>query len=123
MAKRVFVVDDEKNVADRLTFILRRSGHEASVFYDAESALHQLEFRCPHLVVSDVVMPGMNGVELAILIKQRYPECKVLLCSGQALNVNILAMVDNRRYRFECLAKPIHPVDLLVTVETLNRDF
>ena len=93
------------------------------MFYDAESALRQVKFRCPHLVVSDVVMPRMNGVELAILIKQRYPECKVLLFSVQPATVNILAMAGRRRYSFECLAKPVHPLDLLVTVETLDHNF
>jgi DNA-binding NtrC family response regulator len=96
--------------------ILRQSGYEASPFYDAQSALEQIESCCPELVISDVVMPGMNGLDMAVLIRERHPACKVLLFSGQASTRNILEMVGKRGYDFELLSKPIHPTDLLVRV-------
>ena len=49
MAKRVFVVDDEKSIADTLVAILRNSGYEALAFYDAQSALEQVESFSPEL--------------------------------------------------------------------------
>ena len=64
----VFVVDDERLIADTTAMILRINGYEAIAFYDAESALKQLDSNKPDIVISDVIMPGMNGVDLAVLI-------------------------------------------------------
>lgn len=122
MAIRVFVVDDEQCIADTLAVILRNSGYEASAFYNAQSVLEQLESCCPELVISDVVMPGMNGVEMAVLIRERHPACKVLLFSGQATTVDVLEGVRRQGYKFELLAKPIHPTDLLAKVATVGHD-
>jgi YesN/AraC family two-component response regulator len=53
----------------------------------------------PDLIISDVMMPGMNGVDMAVLIRERHPACKVLLFSGQASTLNILDMVGEARIR------------------------
>lgn len=116
MAKLIFVVDDEKCIADTLAVILRQSGFEARAYYDAQSALAEMEGCSPELVISDVSMPGMNGVEMAVLIRERHPRCKVLLFSGQASTLNILDAVRERGYDFELVSKPMHPADLLARV-------
>lgn len=120
MAKLIFVVDDEKCIADTLAVILRKSGYEARAFYNAQSALEQVKSCGPELVISDVVMPGMSGVEMAVLIKELHPTCRVLLFSGQAGTVDILEKVRGQGYNFELLAKPIHPTDLLARVADID---
>ena len=115
----VLVVDDERVIADTLGTILRNSGYEATVSYDAQSALIQCERIKPQLIITDVIMPGMDGVEMAILIRERYPECKILLISGQAATTNLLEDARHRGYDFELLAKPIHPEDLLARLTTI----
>ncbi len=122
MPNRIFVVDDEKTIADTLAVILRRSGYEVSAFYSAQSALAEIESCSPDLVISDVMMPGMNGLDMAVLIRERHPDCKVLLFSGQASTLNLLEMVGQRGYDFELLAKPIHPTDLLAKVATVDDE-
>ena len=117
--KQIFVVDDEHCIADTLAVILRQSGYEASAFYDAQSALEQIELRCPHLVISDVAMPGMNGVEMAVLIRDRHPACRILLFSGNASTADFLGHVREQGYDFDLLAKPIHPTDLLARIESV----
>jgi len=116
MVRRIFVVDDERSIADTLVVILRISGYEASAFYDAQSALEKIESCCPELVLSDVVMPGMSGVEMAVLIRERHPTCKVLLFSGNAATADHLNRIREQGYDFELLAKPIHPTDLLARI-------
>jgi CheY-like chemotaxis protein len=106
-------VDDERVIADTLATILRGSGYEAIIAYNAEDALRQCETVSPELVLADVVMPGMNGVEMAVCIRQRYPTCKIMLISGQASISDLLEGARQRGYDFELLAKPIHPEDLL----------
>ncbi len=113
---RVLVVDDEHVIADTLVVILRQSGYEATAFYNAQSALERIEAGCPELVISDVVMPGMSGVEMAVLIKERYPDCKVLLFSGNAAMVDMLASARQQGHDFELMAKPVHPSDLLAKI-------
>jgi DNA-binding NtrC family response regulator len=116
MAIRVFVVDDEKCIADTLVVILRQAGYEAGGFYNAQSALEQLESCCPELIISDVMMPGMNGVDMAVLVKERHPACKVLLFSGNAAMLDMLATARRQGHDFELLTKPIHPKDLLAKI-------
>ena len=113
MGRRVFVVDDEACIADTLASILRGSGYSATAFYDGESALAACSPSAPDLIISDVVMPGISGIELAIQVRGRYPQCKVLLFSGMAATSDLLEEARLQGYDFEVLAKPVHPADLL----------
>jgi DNA-binding NtrC family response regulator len=116
MTKRVFVVDDERIIADSLATILNHSGYQASAFYDAESALLACELGKPDCIITDVVMPGMSGVDLAVEIKGRFPACRVLLFSGQAATADLLATVRGRGLDFDVLPKPVHPRDLMAKI-------
>jgi DNA-binding NtrC family response regulator len=116
MTKRVFVVDDERIIADSLATILNHSGYQASAFYDAESALLACELGKPDCIITDVVMPGMSGVDLAVEIKDRFPACRVLLFSGQAATADLLATVRGRGLDFDVLPKPVHPRDLMAKI-------
>jgi DNA-binding response OmpR family regulator len=120
MAKKIFVVDDEKNIADSLRAILNKSGFDASAFYDAETALSACEIAKPECVISDVGMPGMNGIDLAVQIRERFPECRILLFSGHAASFDLLAGARSRGHDFELLLKPVHPRDLLARLEMGN---
>lgn len=120
MAVRVFIVDDEKVLADTLKAILRNSGYEASAFYNAQSALKQIMAFPPELVISDVMMPGMSGVEMALLISEHCPECRILLFSGQASTADLLEAARTQGYNFDLLTKPIHPTELLAQIATMS---
>ncbi len=111
--KRILVVDDETPIADTLTAIFRNAGYEAVAAYDGFSALAQCESFRPDLVITDVVMPGMTGVEMAIQVRLCYPACKILLFSGQAATANLLEEARKSGYDFELLTKPVHPAELL----------
>jgi CheY-like chemotaxis protein len=109
----VLVVDDEKVIADTLSMILSRSGFAAVPAYDGESALELADIVVPELLISDVIMPGMTGVELAISLIKQVPDCKVLLFSGQAATVDLLSEARKSGHDFTTLNKPVHPTDLL----------
>jgi CheY-like chemotaxis protein len=117
MATRVYVVDDERIIADTLAAILSHHGYEATAFYDAGEALAACEAAIPDLVISDVVMPQSSGVELAIRIKERFSACRILLFSGNAATVDLLEKARHHGHNFELLNKPIHPKDLLAKLE------
>ncbi|MFP5226222.1 MAG: response regulator [Acidobacteriota bacterium] len=110
---KVLVVDDEKRIADTVSEILNAAGFEAVAAYDGWSALDALQRFRPDYLLSDVLMPRMNGAELAIAIRQVCPATKVLLFSGQAGVSEILQSARERGYAFELLAKPVHPERLI----------
>ncbi len=116
---KIVVVDDERLVADTLATILQRSGFQATAVYSGEEALASCNECAPDLLISDVLMPGLNGVETAMRVRKTLPSCKILLFSGQAQVANLLLEAENAGYSFELLSKPIHPRELLAKIETL----
>jgi DNA-binding NtrC family response regulator len=112
----VLVVDDESVIADTIAEILTRKGYAAIPVYDAEEALETALVMPPELLLTDVVLPGMSGIELSIKIKRIFPDCKILLFSGQAATTEMLTSANQAGHRFDLLSKPIHPTDLLTHV-------
>jgi DNA-binding NtrC family response regulator len=110
-------VDDEWVIADSLSEVLRRNGYATETAYDAAGALQTALLSPPELLITDVVLPGMSGVELAITLKSVYPDCKILLCSGHASTPELLRSPHCAPYDFTLLSKPVRPTDLLALVE------
>ncbi len=111
--RRVLVVDDEQVIADTLSIILNKAGFEASPVYTGTAAVESARNIQPDLIISDVIMPDMNGIEAAIQIRSFLPSCKILLFSGQAATADLLESARAKGHEFEILAKPVHPQDLL----------
>jgi DNA-binding response OmpR family regulator len=109
----VLVVDDESAIADTLAEILNRTGYAAVPAYDAESALDTALVMPPEMLITDVMLPGESGIELAIKVRRIFPDCRILLFSGQAATTDLLASAHSAGHSFELLAKPVHPKDLL----------
>lgn len=109
----VLVVDDESAIADTLAEILSRSGYAAIATYDGEEALESALLMPPEMLITDVQLPGMSGIELAITVKRVFPDCKILLFSGQASTTELLASANKAGHQFALLSKPVHPTDLL----------
>jgi CheY-like chemotaxis protein len=110
---KILVVDDERVIADTLAIILNQYGYEAYTGYDGIQAVERARSLSPDLMICDVIMPHMNGIEAAIHIRAFLPTCKILLFSGQAATADLLESARARGHEFEILAKPVHPQDLL----------
>ncbi len=117
----VLVVDDECAIADSLSEILRRSGHEAIAAYDANGALDCALLKPPDVLITDVVLPGMSGIELAIALRRIYPDCKVLLFSGNAATSSMLELAMRAGHNFVLLNKPVPPAEMLSRVAACVR--
>lgn len=87
---KVLVVDDERVIADTLAIILNQHGFDAAAVYTGTEAVERARSVKPDLVISDVIMPDMNGIETAIHIRKFLPGCKILLFSGQAATADLL---------------------------------
>ena len=116
--KHIFVVDDERIIAETLTAILQKSGFSACAFYNPLDALAAAASAAPDLLISDVVMPQLSGIELAIQLTKLCPDCKVLLFSGQAQTADLLIDARQLGHDFSLLSKPIHPSDLLKQIRS-----
>jgi len=110
---KVLVADDERVIADTLAMILNQSGFEARAVYSGEKALEIAPSFQPDMLISDVIMADLNGIDAAIRIRVLVPRIKILLFSGQAATADLLENARTKGYEFEILAKPVHPQDLL----------
>lgn len=117
--RRVLIVDDEIAIGDTLGLIFRAEHYDVRVSYTAERAIEVISTWRPDLAILDVMLPGMNGIDLAIVIKANHPACQVLLFSGHAKTTTLLEEAGKRGYQFEVLAKPMHPTQMLERVSQL----
>jgi CheY-like chemotaxis protein len=116
---RILVVDDERIIADTVAEILEGAGFQVATAYDGWNALQVAGILQPDYLLSDVLMPKMNGVDLAIAIQKMYPTARILLFSGQAGITEILRTAQNQGFQFELIAKPIHPLSLIARLKEL----
>ena len=119
---RIFVVDDEFIIASTLATILQRNGFDAVFFTEPLAVLPAAREQAPDLLITDVVMPGLSGIDLAIALKQEFPDCKVLLFSGQAATSNLLETARAKGHDFELLSKPIHPTEFLKKIKNVAEE-
>ena len=118
-AGRVFIVDDELIIASTLATILQRNGYDATSFNKPVNALEAARAKAPDLIISDVVMPVLSGIELAIQVRSFCPACKILLFSGQTSTENLLRDAQNSGHNFELLSKPIPPTEFLKHIKNV----
>ena len=119
--RSVLVVDDEETLANTTVEILNMAGFCAFVAYDGQTALELAAKFHPDILLTDVVMPGMNGVELAITISKLLPQTQVLLISGQAGTIDLLEKARSEGHGFDLIAKPIHPLKLIEQLQKLGK--
>jgi DNA-binding response OmpR family regulator len=115
----VLVVDDEPLIADTLADILQEHGFEARKANSAEEAMEIALRARPDIVLTDVLMPRMSGVELGIRIRAQLPGTQIILISGQASTAGILQKAQDEGNWFELLPKPIHPDELIARLKGL----
>jgi two-component system, NtrC family, response regulator AtoC len=112
--RRVLVVDDEENIRLMLATVLKREGYEATVAASAQDALAALEEKTFDVLLSDVRMPGMSGLELLDRVQQRFAHMVVILMSAYGnLDTTIEAI---KRGAYDYLAKPFKPDEVVLVL-------
>jgi CheY-like chemotaxis protein len=118
---RILVVDDEPAIREYVTSLLSELGHEILVAADGVEALRLARERQPHLVLLDIMMPELSGIEVCRQLRAdpRTREIRVIVVSAvdakRALEESIIAGAD------DFLAKPIHALELMVRVRSILR--
>ena len=110
---RILVVDDEQAIAQTTATILENAGFETKSVSDPALALEQVGDYKPDLLISDVMMPGMSGVELALAIRKAWPECRALMMTGKIDAGELLGAALKQGHDFALLQKPVPPQALL----------
>jgi CheY-like chemotaxis protein len=115
----IFVVDDEPLIATALAQILRLNGYLVTPFTDPFEALAAIRHGCPKLMITDLQMPGLSGVDLAIRAREACSDCKILLFPGRAITSDLLRDARQHGVEFYVLQKPALPAALLLTVSKI----
>jgi CheY-like chemotaxis protein len=123
ISRNILIADDEAVIADTLATILNQKGYKATCVYSGEEAVFASQSAEPDILISDVVMGEISGVDAAILIQKRFPHCKVILLSGHPVPSDQLESGQVDGLIFDFLPKPVHPEVILQRVKQLEFDF
>jgi CheY-like chemotaxis protein len=115
---RILVVDDERIIADTLAMVFDLRGFAATAVYSDEQAVDLAKSVCFDAVVSDVMMPGISGIAMAVEIAKMNPRIAIILTSGNNAASELLQEARSRGYNFEIYAKPVQPT---VIIDRLNQ--
>ena len=114
MKSRVLVVDDDRLVADTICLIYKANGFDSQARYSAAEGLECARSYAPDLLLCDVTMPEVSGLELADHVAELLPETRMLLLSAYASNAAHVRAHERRARRpLKLLSKPCRPDDLL----------
>jgi DNA-binding NtrC family response regulator len=83
---------------------------------DGDSAVELARSVIPDVLLSEVILPGLNGIETGMKIRELVPKCRIILFSGQAATVDLLERARQQGHRFEILAMPISPEKLIAVI-------
>ncbi|MBL4637671.1 MAG: sigma-54-dependent Fis family transcriptional regulator [Kofleriaceae bacterium] len=112
---RILIVDDEANARMALAELLKEEGYKVDTAADAFKALGKLESFSPHLVLTDLKMPGMDGIELMEKIRSESPPIPVVVMTAYgAVDTAVSAM---RKGAADYLVKPLHFDELLIALQ------
>ncbi len=117
--QKVLIVDDEANIANTLSAIFSMHGYETRAAYSAEEAIGIVARWEPELAIIDVVLPEMNGIDLAILLRASNPSIQALMISGQLIADQLMIEAVERGHEFRILAKPTPVPELLSSAASL----
>jgi CheY-like chemotaxis protein len=121
MMSKILVVDDERSIAETMRDIFETAGYAAYCAFSGDEAITKAADLCPDVLLSDVMMPGKNGFEVALHVKQFCPECRLILFSGQVATTLVVQgfahAFAERGYHYDLLSKPLHPSELIAKVQ------
>ena len=115
MPHRILVVDDDAGSRKGLQDLVAAWGYDASAAADGREALEQAAERCPSVVISDLVMPGLDGMGLLAALQRDYPGKAVIILTGQGtIESAVQAMKDGA---YDYLTKPVDPTRLRLLLD------
>lgn len=118
---KILVADDERPIADSLAKVLNLNGFSAIVAYSGFEAVTRAQSEPFDILLADVMMPGMTGIEAFLQIRKLRPKCRVMLLSGDEATTQLLSDARDCGHNFEIFAKPVHPLVIIERLRVLSR--
>lgn len=115
---KVLLVDDEQQFVSTLAERLELRGIATRVAYNGDQALEAVEIDAPNIIVLDVIMPGMKGLEVLRHVKAKHPEVQVILLTGQGATRD--GIEGMRLGAFDYMIKPL---DIEALVEKMEEAY
>ncbi len=115
----VYVVDNERNIRRSFELILNSTNHKVRTFESGESLLKNITEQPPDVVFLDVLLPGMNGIEVLKELKDVCPDTDVVMISGHA-NLS-MAVEATRAGAYDFLEKPLKKEKILLILQHLSE--
>jgi CheY-like chemotaxis protein len=109
----LMILDDDAAVRHTWTIIFRQQGYEVIPVEHGEAAIDAARNQAPDLLLADIRLPDMTGIEAARQVKEIAPGCHILLISGDGEASEALEEARLQGTSFEVLPKPISPPDLI----------
>lgn len=121
MSERILVVEDEPDIVEVVSYNLRQAGLEVEAAGDGETALEMAERRQPKLIILDLMLPGMDGLDVCRLLKQRgsVPDIPVLMLTSKAEEVDRIVGLELGADDY--VVKPFSPRELVLRVKAILR--
>jgi len=115
MKAHILIIDDEPDILESLELVLTSHGYRVSNVLDAKTALSILEYTKIDVVVTDIRMPGLDGIRFLKHAKQTDPALKIIILTGYATTTKaIKRLIQNGAEQI--LMKPLESVDQLLQV-------
>ncbi|MGH7462869.1 MAG: response regulator, partial [Longimicrobiales bacterium] len=111
MGAKVMVIDDERAILDTVEILLRGEGFEPCVLQNSREALERLAQESPDIVLTDIRMPGVTGLDILEAVRERDPEVPVILMTAQASLQSAVKAVNQGAYYY--LQKPFSNAELV----------
>ena len=120
---RILLIDDDELIRETLCMVLEDAGHQVLTAENGRVGLSKLEQHPVDLVISDLFMPDMEGLETMRIIRQRQDDIKIIVISGGALNLRKDMYLENAELlgADACLSKPFHNRELTDLVDQLLK--
>ncbi len=110
MKRKIIVIDDEKIVCDMSRKVLEADGYDVETFTDSQLALEAIKARRFDLVVTDLKMENVSGMDILREVNKRYPDTKVIMLTAYATLDATIEAIRERIYDF--FPKPVKIEDL-----------
>ena len=112
--QKILVVDDDRSTRELIRLQLRAAGYAVDTAADGAAALARIRSKCPDLVLLDVWMPGMDGLEMLAHLRDEPSRPKVVVMTADDTSETLLKAVREHAYRY--VTKPVEPKDLIALV-------